>query len=208
VTHWRLGTLNTKRITRRSLLPPTNRHYQDSNWLRHTDENAVKIKGRQHLFWDAIDYDTRFIVMGMLTRTRSIPHAKEFFLGAKAQVGGNSPEQIVTDGCGAYKYGVTKAFWRKVLRGETTYIKKVGLRARIGKMSNNIIERFHNTLKDRVKTLRGFGSKDGARNALDGFLIQYNFLRNHTTLGRTPAQATGLNPPIKKGWGDLIQWAF
>jgi len=92
--------------------------------------------------------------------------------------------------------------------GETTYIKKVELRARIGKMSNNVIERFHNTLKDRVKTLRGFGGKDGARNALDGFVIQYNFLRNHTTLGKTPAQATGLSLPIEKGWGDMIQWSI
>jgi len=176
-----------------------------SSW--HADETAVKIKGKQWWFWDGIDYDSRFIVMGLLTRTRTIPHAKSFFLGAKAQVGGNAPEHIVTDGCGAYRYGITKAFWRKVLRGETTYVKKVGLRARIGKMSNNIIERFHNTLKDRVKTLRGFGSKEGARNALDGFVIQYNFLRNHTTLDGTPAQATGLDLPIEKGWGDLIQWA-
>jgi transposase-like protein len=173
----------------------------------HADETAIKIKGRQHWFWDGIDYDTRFIVMGMLTRARTIPDAKRFFLGVKAQIGGNAPEHIVTDGCGAYRYGITKAFWRKVLRGETTYFKKVGLRARIGKMSNNVIERFHNTLKDRVKTLRGFGSKDGARNALDGFVIQYNFLRNHTTLGKTPAQATGLDLPIEKGWGDFIQWA-
>ena len=43
---------------------------------------------------------------------------------------------------------------------------------------------------------------------IDDFVIQYNFLRNHTSLkGRTPAQATGPNLPIEKGWGDLIQWA-
>jgi len=71
------------------------------------------------------------------------------------------------------------------------------------------IERFHNTLKDRVKTLRGFGSRSGAINALDGFVIQYNFLRRHTALmGRTPAEKAGIRLPIKNGWGDLIQWAF
>jgi transposase-like protein len=76
-----------------------------------------------------------------------------------------------------------------VLRGETTYVKKVGLRARIGRMSNNVIERFHNTLKDRVKTLRGYGSRNGAVNGLDGFVIQYNFLRAHTALkGQTPTR--------------------
>jgi len=75
-------------------------------------------------------------------------------------------------------------------------------------MSNNIIERFDNTLKDRVKITRGFGFKNGATNALDGFVIQYNFLRNHTTLGKTPAQATRLDLPIEKSWGDMIQWSI
>ncbi len=28
------------------------------------------------------------------------------------------------------------------------------------------------------------------------------------TLGRTPAQATGLNLPIDNGWGDMIQWSI
>ena len=177
-----------------------------SSW--HADETAVKVKGKIHWFWDGIDYDTRFIVMGLLTRSRSIPNARKFFLGAKAQVGGEAPKVIVTDGCGAYRKGVTKAFWRKVQLGECTLIQKEGLRARVGKLSNNVIERFHNTLKDRVKTLRGFGGREGASNALDGFVIQYNYLRKHTALaGRTPAEKAGLKLPFENGWGDLIQWS-
>lgn len=50
-------------------------------------------------------------------------------------------------------------------------------------------------------------SKTWARNVLGDFVIQYNFLRNHATLGKKPAQATGLNLPIEKGWGDMIQWS-
>lgn len=177
-----------------------------SSW--HADETAIKVKGKLHWFWDGIDYDTRFIVMGQLTRRRSTVNAKSFFQGAKKRTGGRAPKVIVTDGCGAYRRGVNKTFWRKVQLGECTLIQKEGLKARIGKLSNNIIERFHNTLKDRVKTLRGFGSRGGASNALDGFVIQYNFLREHTSLnGRTPAEETGLGLPFCNGWGDLIQWA-
>lgn len=92
--------------------------------------------------------------------------------------------------------------------GDCKYVRKPGLRAREGKMSNNIIERFHNTLKERVKTTRWFKSHDGANNALDGFEIQYNFLRPHTALGGlTPAQKAGLDLPIENGWGDLIEWS-
>ncbi|MBU1158358.1 MAG: IS6 family transposase [Candidatus Thermoplasmatota archaeon] len=178
-----------------------------SSW--HADETAVKIKGNIHWFWDGIDYDTRFIVMGLLTRRRSVSNARKFFIGAKAQVGGKAPGVIVTDGCGSYRKGVTKAFWRKVQLGECTLIQKAGLRARLGKLSNNVIERFHNTLKDRVKILRGFGSRGGASTALDGFVIQYNFLRRHTSLkGMTPAERAGIRLPTVMGWGDLIQWSL
>ena len=178
-----------------------------SSW--HVDETVIKIKGKNHWFWDGIDYETRFIVMVLLSRKRTIPIAKEFFQRAKERVGGLAPEVIITDACGVYRKGVAKSFWRKVQLGECRLIQKQGLRARVGKMSNNIIERFHNTLKDRTKTLRGFGSKTGAANALDGFVIQYNFLRQHKTLhGETPAIAAGIRLPIENGWGDLIQWAI
>ena len=76
-------------------------------------------------------------------------------------------------------------------------------------MSNNVIERFHNTVKERIKIMRGFGSKKGAINCLDGFTIHYNFIRKHMGLnGKTPAEVTGLKYNAKNGWGDLIQWAL
>ena len=152
-----------------------------SSW--HCDETLVKVKGAWNYFWDGIDYESRFIVMGMLTPGRTTADAKRFFLGAKGQVGFRSPSLIVTDGCGVYEKGVSKHFWGKVRMGDCKYIRKPGLRAREGKMSNNIIERFHNTLKERVKTMRWFKSFKGAGNALDGFVIQYNFLRPHMALG-------------------------
>jgi len=116
---------------------------------------------------------------------------------------------VVTDGAGVYKTGIRKSFWDKVRMGECKIIRKPGLRAKEGKLSNNIIERFHNTLKERYKTMRDFGSFDGARNALDGFVIQYNYLRPHMALdGRTPAQEAGLELPLENGWGDFVQWAI
>ena len=138
-----------------------------------------------------------------------ISAAKDFFNGARSQVGHRAPAIIVTDGCGAYRKGVSKNFWGKVQLGECKLIQKQGLRARIGKLSNNLIERFHNTLKDRTKIVRGFGSKKGAFNALSGFVIQYNYLRPHMALhGDTPAITAGIRLPIENGWGDLIQWAM
>ena len=45
-----------------------------------------------------------------------------------------------------------------------------------------MIERFHNTIKERAKSTRWFKSDDGAENWLDGFVIQHNFLRPHMAL--------------------------
>ncbi|MCK4718867.1 MAG: DDE-type integrase/transposase/recombinase, partial [Thermoplasmata archaeon] len=117
---------------------------------------------------------------------------------------------VVSDGCGAYKHGVSKHFWDKIRMGKTTYIRKPGLRARYGgDLSNNMIERVHSTLKERIKTMRGFGSHTGATNIMTGLIIHLNFIRPHSSLRRqTPAQATGLKiPTLEHGWGDLIQWA-
>lgn len=129
-----------------------------SSW--HCDETVVKVKvkGAWNYFWDGIDYETRFIVMGMLTEGRTINDAKRFFSGAKEQVGFRSPSMNITDCCGVYEKGVSKHFWGKLRMGDCKYVRKPGLRAREGKMSNNIIERFHNALKERFKTTRWFKS--------------------------------------------------
>jgi putative transposase len=178
-----------------------------SSW--HADETIVKVLGGYRFFWDCIDYNTRFIVMTMLTESRSKEDAKRFFKGAKKRVAGKNPHTIVTDGCGAYEKGITHNFWNKVHMGECTYIRMPGLRAHIGVMSNNIIERFHNTLKERAKITRWYKSDSGAENWLSGFVIQYNFLRPHTSLnGNTPAVKAGLDFQIVNGWGDLIQWSI
>jgi putative transposase len=185
-----------------------NRLVVDACHSWHVDETVVKVKGEMFWFWDGIDYDTRFVVNGMLTESRGKKEAMRFFKGARSQVGGVAPILVVTDGCGAYKKGISKNFWDKIRMGACKVIRRPGLKARDGKLSNNVIERFHNTIKERYKVLRGYGSYGGAANMLDGFVIQYNFLRPHMSLDyKTPAEAAGLVLPSRNGWGDLIQWA-
>jgi transposase-like protein len=175
----------------------------------HVDETAIKVKGELNWFWDGIDYNSRFLVNGLVSKTRTMGSCKKFFKGAQKQVNGESPDYIFTDGCGVYERGPRKVFWPKIVKGNTKVVMNVGIYAKTGKASNNIIERWHNTLKERYKATRGFGSRKGAENWLDGFVIQYNYIREHMSLkGKTPAQATGLDLPIENGWGDLIQWSI
>lgn len=53
---------------------------------------------------------------------------------------------------------------------------------------NFIMERLFNSLKERVKIMRGFKAGWSAKLVLDGYFIWYNFIRPHQTFnGATPA---------------------
>lgn len=60
-------------------------------------------------------------------------------------------------------------------------------------MSNNRIERFHGTYRERTEVMRGFRSMNGSQAITDGERIYQNFIRTHTALkGQTPAEAAGI----------------
>lgn len=61
-----------------------------------------------------------------------------------------------------------------------------GIRAR---ETNNIVERLHGTLKDRLKPMRGLKNDERAKTLLNGYVINYNFCRKHQSINMTPAEA-------------------
>ena len=72
--------------------------------------------------------------------------------------------------------------------------------------------RFHNTLRERTKIMRGFhGCISSAQTLMKGFEIYYNWIRNHQSLeGLTPSQVACPNVQIKNrnGWLELIERGF
>lgn len=74
------------------------------------------------------------------------------------------------------------------------------------RIHNQLVERWHGTLKDRTKPMRGLVSPETT--IPRGFGIHYNFLRPHETLGEsTPAESAQVCLPFENGWGDLVRWA-
>jgi len=67
---------------------------------------------------------------------------------------------------------------------------------------NQVVDRVHGTLKDRLKPMRGFKNDESTSEWLDGYVVNYNFCRTHSAIGKTPAQAAGIE---MKGWKQLIQ---
>ena len=117
---------------------------------------------------------------------------------------GTRPQVILTDKLGAYNAGVRRNFYSNrtpnaVMHGHIHFAAEA---------NNNMIERFHGTLKERTKVMRHLKRAETAHAILDGFTIEYNFLREHEAIGGlTPAAKAGIDLPFEDGWGDLIRWA-
>lgn len=72
-------------------------------------------------------------------------------------------------------------------------------------MNTNLIERFHGSLKDRTKVMRGMRKIKTAQILLNGWLVHYNFFRPHESLGdRTPAEKAGIKF-LYKNWMDVVR---
>ena len=73
--------------------------------------------------------------------------------------------------------------------------------------SNNRIERFYGTEKERTKVMRAFDNESGASVLAEGFRVHYSLVREHQALGMTPGEAAGI--PVGDGfrWKRIIEEA-
>ncbi len=159
------------------------------------DETVLKITGRNVWFWDVIDEDTRFLLASHLSATRGINDVMTVMRRAQKRAG-KSPRFILSDALGVYPDGIERIFG-----ADAKHIQAHGLTHEI---NTNLIERFHSTIKERTKVLRGFKTLDTADLILEGFLCHYNYFRPHMSLGnKTPAEVAGVKIPFKT-WTDFV----
>lgn len=166
----------------------------------HHDETEVKVGGADRYVWEMIDEDTRYLVAHQLTESRTSEDAIKVFSQALQR---QRPIALFTDGSFAYDEAFKKVYYSRYKADRVEWIRKVGIRAR---ETNQIIERKHGTLKDRLRPARGLKHDATAKVWLDGYVVNYNCVKPHIALkGKTPAQVAGLN--VKADWGELIHQA-
>jgi transposase-like protein len=159
------------------------------------DETVLKIGGGKVWFWDLIDVKTRFLLASHISDKRTTWDARMLVTKA-AMRAGKPPKVVVTDKLQAYLDGIELAFG-----AETRHIAAKTLTSEPAKQ---LIERFHGSLKDRTKVMRGLKKYATANLLMDGWLVHYNFFRPHETLGDlTPAQKAGIKFPFKN-WMDVV----
>jgi putative transposase len=164
-----------------------------SVWV--ADETMLDIDGRKIWFWDIIDAKTRFLIATLISRTRTTKDAQLLMKRAYNRTG-KIPRIIYTDRLFAYLDGIELTF------GADTKHKQ-GSPFDVSN-NTNLIERFHGTLKARTKIMRGLKDIESAKLFTDGWLLYYNYLRPHESLGgSTPARVAGVHYPYEN-WKDIV----
>lgn len=162
------------------------------------DETVIELNGKNAWFWDVIDGGkTKFLLASHISYARTIKDV-EIILNKAMDNASRMPRFIVSDAMVAYPEGVERVFG-----ADAIHIRMKGMTHEI---NINLIERFHGTLKQRTKIMRGLKSIESAKLILGGFVIHYNFFRPHMTLeDKTPAEVAGIKLPFKN-WEGLIRY--
>ena len=158
------------------------------------DETVIEIDGNNVWLWCVIDYKTRFLLATRISRSRTTRDAQILYDRAVA-VAGIEPDKVITDGLPSY----LDIRWGK----DTEHIRS---RPFATGDNTQLIERFNETLKQRTKTMRGLKNIESAHDFISGWLVHYNYLRPHISLGdKTPAEVAGIEDYPYKNWADITR---
>ncbi len=161
-------------------------------WI--ADETVLKIDGQDLWLWDIIDDKTRFLLATRLSRSRTARDAQSL-IDRAVKMAGKNPQAVITDKLASYL---------DVRYGKDTEHRQGGI-ARGGEDNTQKIERFHGTLKQRTKVMRGLKNFETALDFTEGWLVHYNYLRPHESLqDKTPAEVAGVEYPYQN-WADIIR---
>ena len=59
-------------------------------------------------------------------------------------------------------------------------------------MKRKELQNPNGVFRDREKVMRGMDHKESAQKTIDAFRIHYNFVREHSSIGKTPAEQAGI----------------
>ena len=160
-------------------------------WI--ADETVIEIDGNNVWLWDIIDDKTRFLLATRISRSHTTQDAQMLYDRA-VKTAGKEPGKVITDKLPAYldvRYGK-----------ETEHIQSSPFAV---EDNTQMIERFHETLKQRTKVMRGLKNIESAHDFISGWLVHYNYLRPHIALDdKTPAEVAGIDYPYDN-WADITR---
>ncbi len=163
------------------------------------DETYMKLKGKNVYFWDIIDSDTRYLIATHASFTRSAKDAEKLMRRAQ-QRAGKAPKWVVTDKLKSYIGGIEEAYGAdaKHFQGGPFKLYETG-------ESTALIERFHRTLEQRTKVFQKYDGIKDIRLLTDGWLVNYNFMKQNEGCGNVPPAQTMSKAVPFKDWNDIVR---
>ncbi len=165
--------------------------------VHQVDEMVVHVrkekmdKGHYAWLWNLMDDTTRFWISSKISQRREVSDARAVFRDQKLKTG--MPTAIIHDGLGSYD----EAFQREYFTMKAPRVKNIRSISVRNQGLNSRVERLNGTMRDREKVMRGMHSKESAQKIIEAMRIHYNYCREHSKLGKTPAEQCGINLPIQ-----------
>lgn len=166
----------------------------------HTDEMKIQAGGKWKWLWNIMDKETRYLITRKVTDRRRIWDSIKVLKEAK-DVAGKQPMFIFTDGCVPYRESIKRTL------GQANHIRLVSITDK--RTNNNIVERLNGTIRERLKVMRGLQNLETANVMTEAFANYYNHIKIHSTLGKTPAMASGIGGSLEGNrWKELLEKSF
>jgi len=153
----------------------------------HLDEVLLKIKGKRHWLWRAVD--KHGVVLDILVQQRRDQHAAETFLRGVLAAVGSEPPVVITDKLASYPPAL------RCVLPNTEHRRHKGL--------NNRAENSHQPTRQRERAMRRFKSPEQAQR----FLAPFGAVGDHFRVGRyrTPAIARRqLLAERRRTWREVV----
>jgi len=164
---------------------------------RIADETVLRVAGQNVWMYDIIDDKTRFLLATRIALSRTT-HDAEMLMKEAQKKAGKTPKVVVTDKQSSYLDSIELTFG-----ADTQHVQSRPFTA--DTQSTQKIERWHETLKERTKVMKGLKTLETAIQFVAAFLVHYNYFRDNEALdGKTPAQEAGIKFPYKD-WAEVIR---
>jgi putative transposase len=184
VRHWvdRFGTHFAHKIRKRR----SDRMRQSPQWQWHLDEVFVKIRGKTHYLWRAVDHEGE-VLESFVTKTRDKASALKFMRKAMKRYG--NPQVVVTDRCHSYRAAM----------------KEIGNAGRqeCGRHLNNRAENSHLPFRRRERAMSRFRRMRSLQKFASIHSSVYNHF-NHQRNIESRARFKSLRDAALLEWRELV----
>jgi putative transposase len=173
--------------------------------IYHVDEMMVHVRREKHevghyqWLWNVMDNSTKFWISSIVSQRREVADASKVFQDAKSKT--NTPKAIIHDGLPSYD----KAFQKEYYTLKNPRVKNIRSISVRNEGLNSVVERLNGTMRDREKVMRGMQTRESAQKIIEAMRIHYNYVREHSKLGKSPAEECGIKIEGENKLMTLIQ---